>query len=199
MTRGNNVPALLNAFSVDSESDKGNLPRYVTWDANMDASFGALTKTFEELMAVTSMPPDVFGLHNYGTASESGVAMRFRYAGALGRVNRKRAFILPPLMRIFRAALFLATGATLNMKDISIVTSDGLPDDPNERAQIASVWRSAGLGDQRAAMQYARPDLTDDAAKEEIALIDAENSMEPAYDNDMPKYSEALSNGGNSA
>ena len=199
MTRGNNVPSVLDAAFVPSEFDKGNLPRYLTWDASMTSAFEHLKNVYTMLMALTAMPPDVFGLTDYGAAA-SGRAMQFRFAAAIALAKRKKKFMLPPLQRIISAALALS-GYTVEPRDISIVTGDGLPDDQLEQAQVATMLYSGQLASQKSAMFIARSDLTEKQADAEITEMSAKS--ESAWDMNLDGMTEAATkavnpDGGNS-
>lgn len=190
------LPRSLDAFWVPSEQDKGNLPRMVTWDANMTGAMAELDRLFDIFLSLSCMTPEVFGISKYGV-SESGRALKFRNMRAISESNRKRQFMLPGLRRIIRAALFLA-GAKVDLPDISIITQDGLPFDELEAAQISAIWVVNGLATQQSAMLNARPDLSRDAAAAEVAEIH-ENDPATRYE-ELPAFPEtAVSpDGGNS-
>jgi hypothetical protein len=170
VTRSNNVPRGMDALYVSSAGDTGHLPRMVTWDANLTGAMEELDRLFDLFLSLSCMTPEVFGISKYGV-SESGRALKFRNMRALGECNRKRQFLIPGLKMILRAALFLM-GYKVKLRDIGIVTQDGLPFDELEATQISTMWLSAGLATQESAILNARPDITREQAEDEAAEIE---------------------------
>lgn len=185
MTRSGNLPSNLDAIYVPAEADKGNLPRMVTWDANMTGAMDELDRLFDLFLSLSSMTPEVFGISKYGV-SESGRALKFRNRRTLSECNRKRQFMLPGLKNIIRAALSLS-GVDINRRDIGIIMQDGLPFDELEATQISAAWVSAELATRESAMLNARPDITRKQAQQELAEIDAKNAL--SQDDGMPTFS----------
>ncbi|MDR2528335.1 MAG: phage portal protein [Synergistaceae bacterium] len=171
----NALSSTIDLFGAEPGEDPGNLPRYVTWDASLASAYQELEKAFELLLITTCLPPEVFGLSKYGV-SESGRALRFRNTRALAEANKKRLFMLPPLKRIIRAALALS-GYSVELRDISIVTEDGLPFDQLEATQIAVQQKAAGIASLRTAIRLINPDLTSAAVEDEVRAIEAELSF----------------------
>jgi hypothetical protein len=168
----NDLSALVDIFGTDPDTDRGTLPRYVTWDASLASAYQELDKAFEFLLMVTCLPPEAFGLAKYGI-SESGRALKFRNTRALAETNKKRLFMLAPLKRIIRAALAFA-GAQVALSDISIITEDGLPFDSIDATAVAVQQKAAGIASLQTAIRMINPDLSNDAVEEEIARITAE-------------------------
>lgn len=171
----NTLPSTIDLFGADPGDDPGNLPRYVTWDASLASAYQEIEKAYELLLIVTCLPPEAFGLSKYGV-SESGRALLFRNTRALAEANKKRLFMLPPLKRIIRAALALS-GVSVALKDISVVTEDGLPFDQLEATQIAVQQKAAGIASLRTAIRLVNPDLTGAAVEAEVRAIESEGSL----------------------
>jgi hypothetical protein len=171
----NDLSALVDIFGTDPDTDKGMLPRYVTWDASLASAYQELDKAFEFLLMITCLPPEAFGLAKYGI-SESGRALKFRNTRALAETNKKRLFMLPPIKRVIRAALAFA-GAQVDLSDISIATEDGLPFDPIDATAVAVQQRAAGIVSLQTAIRMINPDLSNDGIEEESQRIAAESIM----------------------
>jgi hypothetical protein len=105
--------------------------------------------------------------------------------------------MLPPLKRIIRAALALS-GYAVNLRDISIVTEDGLPFDQLEATQIAVQQKAAGIASLRTAIRLINPDLSGAAAEDEVRAIEAEGAL--LFDDAAPPIPRGAVNpdGGNS-
>jgi len=198
MTRSGDLPRNLDAVYVPSTEDNGNLPRMVTWDANMVGAMDELDRLFDIFLSLSSMTPEVFGISKYGV-SESGRALKFRNQRALATCNRKRQFMLPGLKNIIRAALYLA-GVKVELREIGFVMQDGLPFDELEAAQISTMWLSAGIATPVSAMLNARPDITREQAEDEAAEIEANRMPDFDLNEAMPNTSSRGVNpdGGNS-
>lgn len=132
----------LEAIEVDpTEAEKfGDLPRYLTWDAQLEAAFKQIDKLLEFAFIVSETSPDAFGLSK-GGAAESGRALKFRLLRLLAKVNRKKLYFDQALKNVLYAAQYLnnAWGRGPEPQDVRIEWKDGLPDDPLEGAQVEQI------------------------------------------------------------
>ena len=133
---------LLDAIEVSDPSIVGDLPKYLVWDAKLEAAFSQIDKIIEYLMMVTETVPSAVGIStdSSGGQSESGRALRFRLMRTLGKINRKKRFFVESLSKMLYAAQFLKNkhgGGPLPV-EVVVNLKDGLPDDESERADIAN-------------------------------------------------------------
>ncbi len=131
----------IEAMEVDPEEEAGNLPRYLTWDAQLDAAYKHIDKLMEFVFMVSETSPDAFGMGKHGVA-ESGRALKFRLIRLLGKVNRKKLYFDNAIKNILYKAMYLQhiKEGTPSVEDkIYIEWKDGMPDDALEGAQIEQI------------------------------------------------------------
>lgn len=172
------------------------LPRYLTWDGQMDSSFKELEVLTQQLMMLQEIAPALFGLDKANSV-ESGRAMRIRYAQTISKVNRKRLYFERMLKRAIRAALDLYQLHVPGAPDLSgrleILWQDGLPRDEVEQVAVATSRVTAGLQSKETAIclldgvapSKAQQELERIEAEKELAGPDGLNesgSMEPGGD-----------------
>ena len=129
----------LEAIEV-GEDDPKDLPRYLVWDAQLEAAFKQIDKLLELAFMISETSPDAFGLQNGGVA-ESGRALKFRLLRLLAKINRKKLYWDHALKNVLHAAQYLEAvhGGGPDPKDVSIQWADGLPQDPYEAAEIEDI------------------------------------------------------------
>jgi hypothetical protein len=135
----------LQVVEVD-QAEVGDLPRYLVWDAQLEAAFRQIDKLLELLMMTSEVSPAAFGLDKNGVA-ESGRALKFRLLRTLAKVNRKKLYFDQGLKRILYAAQVLDVthgkgGYEPSMPRIE--WADGLPADDFEQAQVEQTRMAAG-------------------------------------------------------
>ncbi len=126
--------------------EAGDLPKYLVWDAQLEAAFKQIEKLLEILFLTSETSPDVFGLGKNG-AAESGRALKFRLLRTLAKVNRKKLYFDQALKNVLYAAQVLDTvhGAGRYRPAIPrIEWADGLPQDSLEAAQVEQTRLAAG-------------------------------------------------------
>ncbi len=128
----------LEAIEVNpAEEQVGDLPRYLTWDAQLEAAFKQIDKLLEFAFMVSETSPDAFGLGKSGQA-ESGRALKFRLLRLLAKINRKKLYFDEALRNTLYAAQYLNNvwGRGPEPQDVRIEWQDGLPADELEQAQV---------------------------------------------------------------
>jgi hypothetical protein len=128
----------LEAMEVDPEQ-AGDLPKYLTWEAQLAACFSEIDKLLDLLCMVTETAPVAIGIPNRdGGGAESGKALRFRLMRTLGKISRKERFFDQGLKNILFAAQSLNAiyGSGPAPEEVAIEWKDGLPDDPQETAEV---------------------------------------------------------------
>lgn len=136
----------LEAIEIDpTDLGAGNandLPRYLTWDAELEAAFKQIDKVIEIAMMMSETSPDVFGFSQRGLA-ESGRALKFRLIRTLAKINRKKLYFDQALRNVIYAAQYLEAkhggGPDPDGIDYRIEWRDGLPDDQLEGAQVEQI------------------------------------------------------------
>lgn len=166
-----------------------NLPRYLVWDAHLDAAFKQVDTLVRMAFMVTEVSPDVLGMGVNGLA-ESGRALKFRVLRTLAKVNRKRLYFDAALKNVLGAAMWLESvhgDGGFGPQELAIDWRDGLPDDPLEETQIEATGVEAGITSQRAAVRRLHR-LEGDALEDELAAIAADQmaSAPPMVRNMVP-------------
>ncbi|MEW6661955.1 MAG: phage portal protein [Bacillota bacterium] len=132
----------LEAIEVNPDSKKaGDLPRYLTWDAQLEAAFKQIDKLLELAFMISETSPDAFGLGEKAGRAESGRALKFRLLRLLAKINRKKLYFDQALKNVFYAAQYLEAqwGRGPEPADVRIEWQDGLPVDPMEAAQVEEI------------------------------------------------------------
>ena len=136
----------LEALEVDPEQ-VGDLPRYLTWDAQLTACYQEVDQLLDFLCLVTETAPASIGLTSReGGTAESGKALRFRLIRTIGKIRRKERFFDQALKNVLYAAQHLNAlyGSGPAPEPVSIEWKDGLPDDPQEFAEVVNSRKAAG-------------------------------------------------------
>ena len=116
------------------------LPRYVTWDGQIDGSLKQLEHLLETLCRVARIAPAFFGLDKAGSI-ESGIAMRMRFFSTTSKIDDKQTYYDPVIKKLLRDALDLHAkhnpGANVAPgEEIEIFWRSGLPIDDTEKTRI---------------------------------------------------------------
>ena len=96
----------LQCFEVDTERVGSDLPRYLVWDAQLEAAFKQIDNLLSMLMMCAEISPSMFGMDKYGVA-ESGRALKYRLIRTMAKVNRKKKYFDQGLRNILYAAQVL--------------------------------------------------------------------------------------------
>jgi len=165
----------LEAIEVDPEQ-AGDLPKYLVWDAKLEAAYTEVEKLLQDMMMITETAPCAIGLtsEDSGGQAESGKALRFRLMRTLGKVNRKQRFFDQALRNVLYAAQVLdaAHGGGPQPQEVSIEWRDGLPDDPSETAEVLNSRVNMKTMSLRRALTI--DGLRGEALEDEIAEITAD-------------------------
>lgn len=129
----------LDVVEVDS-AEAGDLPKYLVWDAQLEAAYKQIDKLVEFLFLFSETSPDAFGLAKQGQA-ESGRALKFRLLRTLAKVNRKKLYFDQALKNVLYAAMYLEHVHGKGPEPVipRIEWADGLPQDPLEAAEVESA------------------------------------------------------------
>jgi hypothetical protein len=172
----------LEAMEVEPEQ-VGDLPRYLTWDAKLDAAYAEIDRLYQGLMLVSEIAAPALSLNEKdGGQAESGRALRFRMIRTLGKISRKIRWFDTGLKNALYKLQFLNAqfgSATQAPVMPAIEWRDGLPNDPTEFAEVANTRTVVHTMSRRRALVL--DGLHDEALEEELAEIqkdiDAENML----------------------
>lgn len=161
---------------ADSEIFK-YLPRYVTWDAELDAAFRELEQLLLLVCAIGEIAPAALGLNvKDGGSAESGKALRLRYLPMEQKCNRKKLYLDPGIKRVLRVASMLGAeklGRVALDADPEIVWQDGLPQIYSEAVETETMRVDGGLSSKASAIQRI-DQCTAEQAEAELERIRAE-------------------------
>lgn len=113
-------------------------PKYMVWEGQLDAAFKQLELLINQLYIISEMGAAILGGKDGSSQAISGTAMRFKLASPLAKARRITNSIALPVKRLLSA---LADG--IEVKDISVVWADGLPDDPKELFELMKLATGA--------------------------------------------------------
>jgi len=171
----------LEAIEVDRKDQTvgGDLPKYLTWDAQLNAAFAHIDKLLEMAFLVSETSPDAFGLGKRG-AAESGRALKFRLLRLLAKINRKKLYfdeaIEYTLQRAFELDRAAGVQGAPEDADLRREWADGIPDDPKEQSEIENT-RTGGKATSSVRSAVRRLDgIEGKDLEDEVAAIDAEEA-----------------------
>jgi hypothetical protein len=178
----------IQVMEIDSTAETRDLPRYLVWDAQLEAAFRQIDKLLDLLMMMSEVSPAAFGLDKQGVA-DSGRALKFRLIRTLAKVNRKQLYFDQALKNILYAAQVLDVTqgrGGYEPTEPHIEWADGLPDDPAEQADIEATRMTSGTTSLESAV--VRLDgLEGEALQEELERIRGDRT-----DNAGPEPGEGL-------
>ena len=165
-----------------SPDQLGDLPRYVSWDADLTSRISEIAELYKAIMMVTETSPSLFGIEE-GGLPESGRAMKFRFFRTLSMINRKSQFWDPAICAAVRAALCLehVHDKGVEPEDPSLTWADGLPADEQEKVGIAAQKKSAGLASKKRLVGEANEIQGEELEKEVKAIEEEEKAVEERY------------------
>ena len=149
-------------------------PEYLTWDGNLEAVQWEIEWLTNQLYTLSEMGAAFLEGAGKGEAS-SGTALRLRMTSPLIKARRIAGINTQTLKQIIRLAA-LAQGIRVELKDLAVTWSDGLPNDTSEDSVI--LERATGgkaFVSQLAAIKRFNG-LDDAAAEEELAAIEGDHT-----------------------
>jgi hypothetical protein len=156
-------------------TDPHRLPRYVTWDAELQHAMADRAFVLNQLLVRTETSPALLGLKE-GAAPEAYKKVRLESFNSLAKAGRKAAFWKSGLARALSVAQdlenALPNGPRYARGPIAIQLRDGIPMDELERAQRLAVLRGAGLISLERALEEQLQDPA--AVEKELARLRAE-------------------------
>ena len=127
--------------------DPQRLPRYITWNAELQHAMADRAFILNQLLVRTETSPALLGLKE-GAAPEAYKKVRLESFNSLAKAARKAAFWRAGLRRALAVAQALEhtlPGVRYDRGPIGIQLRDGIPLDELDRARRLAVLRGAGL------------------------------------------------------
>jgi len=178
--------AMNKVFEVMGKEDI--IPQYITnSNPQLDQAFKEVDKLIEFLLSTSEIPAVVIGLQDSGTSGNSGLSIKWRMAGLLAKINRKKAFFEDGLKRVYLIAQMLEQYADPSLKAYEVTTPvikwlEGLPQDEDSTAARMSILTNGSqLLSQKTAIMQAFG-LTEEQADAEIKRIEEERDAAMAAD-----------------
>lgn len=161
-----------NYFPRNSPEDPE--PKYITWDAGMEANFKQIELIINQLYTISEMGSALLGdLSNKTGDVPSGSALRRLMMSPLAKARRVANRYDTPIKKLL-STLAKMQGVDISPAEITIKWNDGLPPDPAEDAEIASV-RTGGKPTLSQSTAIKRMDNMSSAeVDEELAQIRAD-------------------------
>lgn len=167
---GPNVP--LDAFRILKQSENGDDPKRIIWDAHLDSLFKAIDELTDKILMTSEIDPQLMGRGDFG-GDISGRALKLRLMRTLSKVNRRRRYYDAGLKQILRLAQMVEGVEPI---DVEIKWPDGLPNDLMESVEIASARIAAGLSSPKREIKRL-DNLTDEEAQ---VVVDEINEADGA-------------------
>lgn len=159
----------------------GAKPEYITWESQLEAADVDLSSSIMAFCTAAEMSPVGLGLAT-GGAVESARKRRLDMTKDIAKAGAKALYFEPVVaMAIETTELYFLAAAgragnrvSYAVDPIGVHMQDGLPVDPSERAEEASIWRSAGLLSVKAGVAMRVEDPA--AAAMEVVEIEKEKA-----------------------
>lgn len=141
-------------------------PKYMTWDGQLTSAFKQLEFLINQLYILSEMGAALLGGQDGSSQAISGTAMRFKMVNPLAKARRIANALTRPVRQ-----LFASLSKQLQYENISVLWSDGLPDDPRENIENAKLASGATqmMPLEKAIMEYFS--RSNDEAKQWIQMI----------------------------
>lgn len=165
----------LNLLEVSAEEAAANVPRYLVWDAKLEACFDQLDRVEDWIFKFSDVSQ---AMHNRGKVGniDSGIAMKQLFMPMLTRSNRKALYRQPVIQRVIYVAMMMAH-RWLKWPEPSglceVVWRSGLPRDDSELTSVATQLVQSRLMSRHTAVRYVHG-VGDTEASAELARVDAE-------------------------
>lgn len=145
-------------------------PQYMVWEGQLNAAFKQLELLINQLYIISEMGAAILGGKDGSSQAISGTAMRFKLASPLAKARRLTNSLTLKIRR-----LLSALAGDIEVKDISVVWSDGLPNDPKELFELIKLATGAEafMPISKALVEYLGKSV--DEAKEWVAEIEKQS------------------------
>lgn len=172
-----------NYFPKSSKEDAD--VSYITWDAQLQASFTQIEKLINILAVISEMGSAIFDFDNKLGSAASGTALKRMMISPLAKVNRTRMRLDNSLKKAIKLCSQLGGENIIDLskEKINIFWNDGLPNDDLEQANIMNI-RTGGKATISQYSAIKRLDnLTDEDTQAELEAIQEEESTSNPMNN----------------
>lgn len=122
-------------------------PKYLTWDAQLDAAMKDRTFALNQILVQTETSPVLLGLKE-GAAPDAYRKVRLEAFNSLTKAARRAVYWTQGVRTILMVASMLEQtlpGVRYDLGDISVQLRDGIPADALDRATELATLRTSGL------------------------------------------------------
>lgn len=192
------------ANKVFEASKDDIMPQYIVNSSPLvQEAFKELEMIIEFLLSTSEIPAVAVGLKDSGTSGNSGLSIKWRMAGLLAKINRKRQFFEDGLKRVYMVAQMLEKYADPSLDSYEITVPvikfrDGLPQDDTEIANRMSIRTNGSQTLSRKTALMVMDNLTEEQADAELGRIDEEKEAsmvaDPSIFNDSPSFKDKSDN-----
>jgi hypothetical protein len=171
---GNLTPAEVYWFD-----EEGQIPRYITWDAQLATAMSERDKTLTQLLVRTETSPVLLGLKE-GAAPDAYKKVRLEAFNSLTKATRKNVIWTPAVQTILDVAQKLeqtipGIRGSYPIEPVGVTLHDGIPIDESEQASNIATLRAAGVMSRYRGVIAQVQDK--EAAEAEITQIETEASQ----------------------
>jgi len=166
-----NVPALAELLFPNSVDE---IPRYITWDANLANAIMNRADTLNNLLVRTETSPVLLGIDR-GAAPQAFKSLRLQSFNSLTKAARRSIIWTSAVQRILDVAMALENtlpGVSYPRDPVGVTLRDGIPVDESEQAQTISTLRTAGVMSVRRAVRIQLGD--EEATDAEVSEIESD-------------------------
>lgn len=114
------------------------LPKYMTWDGQLEAAFKQVELLLDQLYILSEMGRTLISATPQGFQATSGAALRTALISPLAKARRISNSLSIPVKRLI-AALSTNDETSLELVDLTVSWSDGLPNDPREQIELVKL------------------------------------------------------------
>lgn len=154
-------------------------PKYVTWDAQLEAIFTQIKELKESVMQACDVSPILIN-PDKSTGNLSGIALKRLAYSTINRAKRKQMYLKAGLKQLFYIVQEVAKNNGVIFPNAAPETptirfNDGLPNDLAEMAQTQQLLLDAGIQTTKDAVAYVY-DMNEQQAIAKVTEIDKEKT-----------------------
>lgn len=178
-----NVSARQDYIEVENPELAKTLPRYLTWEGQLQAATEELDRLINLFWVVSELSPAVLGLDSSGVKADSGKALRLLFLNTEHKVNRRKRYLGPALQQVLHVASLLGAqkmpGRYVALpQPPDIEWADGLPHIYSESVEDEARLYEVGLTSAESAIMRVQ-ECTREQAQAELERLRAERSQQP--------------------